>query len=48
MTIGTVDGSHHPLVEQLDDRSYDAAGSPGQGFVNLRGTNFDHYGTGIR
>jgi superfamily I DNA/RNA helicase len=37
VTIGIVQGKHHPLVEELDSEHYDVAGSCGKSFVNLRG-----------
>lgn len=40
LTIGMINGGHHPLLELLDDRTYDAEGSRAQGFVNLRGVTF--------
>jgi superfamily I DNA/RNA helicase len=40
VTIGAVDETHHPLLELLDDRTYDAEGSRARSFVNLRGVKF--------
>ncbi len=37
LTIGAVDGQHHPLLESLEDEHYEYSGSAARAFVNRRG-----------
>jgi superfamily I DNA/RNA helicase len=44
LTIGAVNANHHPLLDLLDDRHYEAEGSCARSFVNLRGVELDSAG----
>lgn len=41
LTIGVVEGEHHPLVEALDGACYELQGSRARSFANLRGWGGD-------
>ena len=44
LTVGLLDGIHHPLLNVLDDRLYQAEGSRAPAFVNLRETRAREWG----
>jgi hypothetical protein len=41
LTVGVTAGTHHPLLEKLDDNYYEGVGAEARNFINGRGVTFN-------
>ena len=44
LTVGVTAGTHHPLLEKLDDSYYEGTGTEARNFINGRGISFNEDG----